>query len=552
MKLKNTLLYFITGLCLGLAYPPINFYLLIFAGYALLLHLIETSKGYKELLKRVYFSIIFFELIAASWVALSGMRESADRFLIAGGVFVIFFHPVFFLIPSVIYFSISKNIKSEKFPNLHLIAFPFIWTAFEYLQTLTEVTFPWLFAGNAFSTNLEKIQYIDYTGIYGVSFWVCVLSALVYYLYKNLKSSSNNVFAEVRKKNNIVVLISIVIIYILPNIYSAISSPEKKYINNSDEKISVGVIQPNVGAFVKWGANQKLLVDDYSKMVREVSAKKQNLKLVVLPETAMPFYLLYDVYDDLFNIFKNACDSSGVTVLTGTPDMKLYENRSLAKIDSKVFSSKGQYYDTYNSAVLLEKGKEKNQYQKYNKIKLVTGSERMPYQRNIPFLKDIIKWGVGLSSYQLGEDTTIFLLDGKYKFHTAICFESVFPGFFSGFVDKGAQFSVIITNDAWWGKFFGTYQHNQYAIFRAIENRRWIVRSANTGISCIIDPCGNIYNETNINEKALFTDEIGIRNEKTFYTKYGDVFSLCVLCIGMIFWLYGIIYKNLSGRKFTT
>lgn len=549
MKLKNTLLYFITGLCLGLAYPPINFYLLIFAGYALLLHLIETSKGYKELLKRVYFSIIFFELIATSWVALSGMRESADRFLIAGGVFVIFFHPVFFLIPSVIYFSVSRNIKSEKFPNLHLIAFPFIWTAFEYLQTLTEVTFPWLFAGNAFSTNLGKIQYIDYTGIYGVSFWVCVLSALVYYLYKNLKSSSNNVFTEVRKKNNVIVLISIVIIYILPNIYSAISSPEKKYINNSDEKISVGVIQPNVGAFVKWGANQKLLVDDYSKMVREVSAKKQNLKLVVLPETAMPFYLLYDVYNDLFNSFKNACDSSGVTVLTGTPDMRLYENRSLAKIDSKVFSSKGQYYDTYNSAVLLERGKEKNQYQKYNKIKLVTGSERMPYQRNIPFLKDIIKWGVGLSSYQLGEDSTIFLLDGKYKFHTAICFESVFPGFFSSFVDKGAQFSVIITNDAWWGKFFGTYQHNQYAIFRAIENRRWIVRSANTGISCIIDPYGNTYNETNINEKALFTGEIGIRNEKTFYTKYGDVFSLSVLCIGMIFWLCGIIYKRFSGKK---
>jgi apolipoprotein N-acyltransferase len=193
---------------------------------------------------------------------------------------------------------------------------------------------------------------------------------------------------------------------------------------------------------------------------------------------------------------------------------------------------------------LIEKGKGKTQYQKYNKIKLVTGSERMPYQEKLPFLKNLIKWGVGISSYQLGKDTTIFLLDNKYKFNTAICFESVFPGFFSDFINKGAQFSVIITNDAWWGKFFGTYQHNQYAVLRAIENGRWIVRCANTGISCIIDPYGNIYDETKINEKALFTGEIGIRNEKTFYTLYGDVFSLICLCVGFIFYLYGIISKN--------
>ncbi|MBI5402969.1 MAG: apolipoprotein N-acyltransferase [Ignavibacteriae bacterium] len=547
MKIKNILLYLVTGLLLGLAYPPVDFYLLIFAGYAMLIHLIETSSGYKELLKRIYFSVIFFELFATSWVALSGMRESADRFLIAGGVFVIFFHPVFFLFPSVFYYSVVRNLKSEKYPNLHLIAFPFIFTALEYLQTLTEVTFPWLFAGNAFSNNLDKIQYIDYTGVYGVSFWALVLSALVYYVFKTFNSSEGSIFDALKKGKIKIILVLIVLIYILPNIYTGISSPSKKYLNNSDEKISVGVIQPNVGAWVKWGANQKILVDDYSKMVKEVSAKKQNLKLIVLPETAMPFFLLYDVYYDLFKIFKNACDSSGTNVLTGTPDIKIYENQSLAKVDSKIFSSRGQYYDSYNSAVLLEKGKDKLHYQKFNKIKLVTGSERMPYQKNIPFLKDIIKWGVGLSSYQLGEDTTIFTIDNKYKFNTAICFESVFPGFFSDFIEKGAQFSVIITNDAWWGKFPGTFQHNRYAVFRAVENRRWIVRCANTGVSCIIDPCGNMLNETGVNERALFTGEIGIRNEKTFYTKYGDVFSVAVMIIAGIFFLGGIISRKIKA-----
>lgn len=549
MKLKNFLIYLVTGLCFGLAFPPINFYLLIFAGFVLLLNIIENCKNYKELLRRTYVTVIFFELVATSWISLAGMRESADRFLILGGIFVLLFHPVFILVPVVFYYSVFKNFKINRFPNFHLVTFPFIWVTFEYLQTLTEVTFPWLLAGNVFTSKLEKIQYIDYTGVYGISFWVCVLSVLVFYLYKNTKNSSGTISEELRKKKNIAALIAVLLIYIMPNFYTAISSPQNKYLNNSDEKITIGVIQPNINAWAKWGANQKVLINDYAAMIKELAYKNSDAKMIVLPETAIPFYLLYSSYDDLYEIFKNACDSSNTTVLTGTPDLMLYENPSKAKVDSKKFNSSNRYYDTYNSAVLIEKDKEKNRFQKYNKIKLVTGSERMPYQEKLPFLKNLIRWGVGISSYQLGEDTTIFLLDNKYKFNTAICFESIFPGFFSDFVDKGAQFSVVITNDAWWGKLFGTYQHNRYAVLRAIENRRWIVRCANTGISCFIDPCGNIYNETQINQKISFTGDIGIRNDKTFYTLNGDVFSVACLCISSVLCVFGFASKIFSKKK---
>ncbi len=551
MKFKNILLYFITGICFGLAFPPVNFYLLIFAGFVLLLKIIEECNNYKELLRRIYITFIFTDLIAVSWISLSGVRESADRFLILGGIFVMLIHPIFNLLPAIFYYSVSRNVKIKQFPNFHLLAFPFIWVAFEYLQTVTEVTFPWLLAGNAFTTTLEKIQYIEYTGVYGISFWVCVLSVLLFYLYKNLKDNSNEIFIEIKKKKNVFVLVSILLVYIFPNIYTTISSPEKKYLNNSDEKITVGVIQPNIDAWIKWGAKQEIIIRDYSEMIKELSTKHPNLKMIVLPETAIPFYLLYDSYEDLYKTFKNTCDSSNTNVLTGTPDLVVYENKSKAKVDSKKFSIRGEYYDTYNSAILIEKGKEKNQYQKYNKIKLVIGSERMPYQEKIPFLKNLIKWGVGIGSYQLGEDTTIFLLDNKYKFNTAICFESVFPGFFSDFIRKGAQFSVVITNDAWWGKLFGTYQHNQYAILRAIENRRWIIRCANTGISCIIDPYGNIYNKTEINEKVLFAGDIGIRSDKTYYTSNGDVFAFTCLIVGVAFYLSVIPIKIFKKKKIT-
>jgi apolipoprotein N-acyltransferase len=116
-------------------------------------------------------------------------------------------------------------------------------------------------------------------------------------------------------------------------------------------------------------------------------------------------------------------------------------------------------------------------------------------------------------------------------------------------VEKGAEFCVVITNDGWWGKLFGTHQHNQFAVLRAIENRRWIARCANTGISCFIDPYGNIYNETAINEKAIITGEAGLSNEKTFYTLHPALFPDTVTVIAGILLLSGIAAGLLSRKK---
>ena len=162
-------------------------------------------------------------------------------------------------------------------------------------------------------------------------------------------------------------------------------------------------------------------------------------------------------------------------------------------------------------------------------MKLVPGSERMPYQEHFPFIKNLIEWGVGLGSWQIGRDTILFALDKDTYFNSAICYESVYPGFFAEFVNRGANFCLIITNDGWWGKLAGTYQHSRYAVLRAIENRRWIARCANTGISSFIDPNGVMYDETNINEKALLSRNIGVIREKTFYSVHGDLFAdICI------------------------
>jgi apolipoprotein N-acyltransferase len=163
------------------------------------------------------------------------------------------------------------------------------------------------------------------------------------------------------------------------------------------------------------------------------------------------------------------------------------------------------------------------EYQTYRKIVLVPFGERIPYADAVPFLIKPLKWGVGISNWSRGKDTTVFRLEDGLRFSTVICYESVFPGFVREFVRKGADFLVIITNDGWYGKSSGPYQHAAYAIFRAIENRRAVVRSANTGISEFINPYGQYIGKlTKLEERATLFANIPIDDQITFYSEHGN------------------------------
>lgn len=339
------------------------------------------------------------------------------------------------------------------------------------------------------------------------------------------------------------------LLYIMPDTYSFLTSAKRFENSGTGDKIKLAVIQPNINPWKKWGDKQPDLLHDYASMILQAAQNKPDL--MILPETAMPFYLLDPWYEERYNIIKSAVDSAGIPLLTGTPDLYVYGDSSKRKIDSKKFRGNDSYYDTYNSAVLIEKGIAKTDFQRYNKMKLVVGSERMPYQERLVFLSKLITWGAGIGSYQKGDDYTLLTLNKKHKFSVAICYESLFPGFFSEFVKKGAEFSIIITNDGWWGKLFGTYQHNQFAIFRAIENRRWIARCANTGISCFIDPYGNMFNKTQINEKDIINCGIEARNEKSFYTSNGDIFAITLLLITGFLITFAFIKKFTVNKYYS-
>lgn len=536
----------LTGVLFGLSFPPFNFSILVFVAFTSMLIAFDNCNSYKEVFTRMYVIFFSFELVTVSWISLSGLRDGADTFMIFGGLVTMILHTLYFVFTLMALFFLRKNLKIKSMPYLYLLFVPFIWTTHEYLQIFGQLNFPWTILSYTHSSALSKIQYIELTGMFAISIWITSLSCLLFYIIKKIRDGEWTI-----KRFKIAGLILLLVAgYFTPDAYTFFSGSKERYTNKVNEgTINIGIVQPNINPWKKWGAKQDELIAQYLQMSSEVINSNPTVELIILPETALPFHFTWDVHNEKYLVVKNYVDSTGVPMLIGAPDLKFYKDPELAPSDAKEFSN-GQKFDTFNSAIFVEPGKDKSEYTIHDKNKLVAASERMPYQEKFPFLQNLIKWSVGLSSFQMGQDTVLFDMPGsETKFHVAICYESVYPDFFADYVNRGADFSIIITNDGWWGKLFGTYQHNQYAILRAIENRRWIARCANTGISCFIDQYGNLFDKTEINEKKIINRKIGLSSEKTFYTKHGDLIADYSAYLSGVLMILGVILK--LKRKFT-
>jgi apolipoprotein N-acyltransferase len=186
--------------------------------------------------------------------------------------------------------------------------------------------------------------------------------------------------------------------------------------------------------------------------------------------------------------------------------------------------------------------------QKYGKMKLVPMGEHVPFSNQIKFLADLFKWGVGISGWNVGQDTSVFKVTLKNQDTVSIsglvCYESVFPEFIPHFVQRGAEMISVVTNDSWYGKSSGPYQHKDFAILRAVENRRSVVRCANGGVSCIINAKGEIESETELFTKSVLVGDVPLQTEMTFYSRnpviatiLSSVFSLWVFGMNILIWM---------------
>lgn len=504
-----------------------------------------SSTRLRQAFGRGYITMLVFNAITLYWI---GGWSSNDIFLKLGGIAVVLVHPLFFLVPLLIFYGIKKYAN----PVISFILFPFIWTGFEYSHNLGELAFPWIELGNTETYNLHRIQYAQLVGVHGITFLICLISVILFYILYSLITGKIKLFS----KTVFVSFAVIVMLIIFPNIYSYNyllnnANYDKYFVTEDSSKIiRTAIIQPNVDPFKKWEGNRDSLVDTYISKLNE--SLTLNPDLIVLHETSVPYYFLEDYYTYNTEKFINFVNRNNKLLLMGIPHLEYFPDSVKAPGDAKIMSISKRKYGTYNSAILIEPDKTINQYQIHKKAKLVPFSEHMPYSKYFPFLKKFIKWGVGISSWNEGDSLLIFNLKYKKidtKLAVLICFESVFSDYVSQGVKEGAQFLIIITNDGWWGNNGGPVQHEQFAVLRAIENRKWIIRAGQTGISCFIDPLGNIYDTIPYDTEGIVVKDIYTNTDQTFYSIHGDVLGLISYILGIfsIVLLIGMfIYRKKS------
>ncbi|MFA6468975.1 MAG: apolipoprotein N-acyltransferase [Bacteroidota bacterium] len=523
------LLSLATAILLSLSFPPFPLGVLACVGFVPFLIVTHSIESFGRYFRYAYGTFFLFTMITLYWVG--GFTHMKDPYLMIAGVALYLWEPLVLTLPALIFFFIRKRLNTK----YSTAAFPFVWITMEWLYAYGELAFPWLHIGNSQTYQLEKIQFADVTGVYGISFWVLVINVIIYYLVKEIQANARS------KKRYLLFVTAILVIYIAPNFYhgsNSMSDPP------SGKSITIGILQPNIDPWTKWeGANTFSSRWSQVQHFLELIGKHINdsVDVVVLPESAILLNLPSQFQQ--MQEFRKIIDSLNVSVISGYVSVKYYEPEN-APPTSSTFKGTNIRYDSFNSIMFVEPHNEK--VQTYSKMRLVPFAERIPYADKVPFLIEPLRWGVGISNWGLSHDSTVFesfVLNAKFL--AMVCYESIFPEFVSSFVDKGAEFLVFTTNDSWWGNTSGARQHNQFAVLRAVENRRWVVRCANGGISSFIDPFGNMYDMTNMYTEAYIQHSIQPMKTKSFYSTHGDWFARICSSITAIIFLFSIGYSFL-------
>ena len=509
-RLQLFLLAISSGLLLGAAYPPIPFPITACIGFVPFLAMMERTRSMAQAFRYSYVTFLILNLTTVWWI--SGWWGS-DPWLKAAGVATNFVHPLFFTVPAMLYYRLRRT----QGDRAALFLFPFLWTTYEWAFQLPELSFPWLPIGNTLTYAIRQIQFIEYTGMFGASFLLALINVLAWIAYRNGRQMQ---VARNRRtmRTALALLFSLVLIV---TIHSHLILRSTR----SDPEIRVGIAQPNIDPYDKWSEGETPLDKVKNLMsLYDTIALHGAPDLIVFPETAFPFYLLQASNQREWDYIRRKVDSTGIALLTGFADLVWYDHD--APPSARRVKGTDYRYATFNASILIEPHKSGRQI--YHKSRLTPLSERIPYVDTFPFLADLLGWGVGISSWGLDNDTTVFDLQTpghSVRTWAMICYETLYPEFVSGFVHRGANVLGVISNDGWFGNSSGPYQLQQYAALRAIENRRSIYRCANNGISCFIDPYGRVSQQTAFGTRAWIVGSVALRTDETLYSRYGDWFA---------------------------
>ncbi|GJL78844.1 MAG: apolipoprotein N-acyltransferase [Nitrospinaceae bacterium] len=408
---------------------------------------------------------------------------------------------------------------SQGNPLSVLFLAPGLWTSLEYLRsTHSKYGFSWLGLGYSQAGSLPVIQMAEITGVYGISSLIVFINASLFYaLNKWLKRKGS---AAGKKQAAIALGVSGLVLALWIG-YGQMALNNWESDSKKGKSVKVGLAQGNIEQHLKWNPLfQGQVMETYRTLSLKAAQSKPDL--IVWPEAAIPFYYSLDKANS--ELIKEIVKTTKTPLLLGSPYLEV----------------RNQERVQFNSAFLIDTSGET--LGRYDKIHLVPFGEFVPFKEILWFVHKMVE---GIGDFGRGTEARVFDLNG-HKLAISICYEITFPDLVRQPVNRGAQFLVNITNDAWFGRSAASYQHMDMAALRAVENRVPIVRAANTGITGTIDPTGALRQTTELFEEEIVISEIHPnRQGKTFYAQNGDLFSqACLLLTGVFaLWIW------LSNRK---
>ena len=524
-KLQSFVISICSGLILWAAWPTSSLTCLLFFGFVPLLFVADTVTKRNTFFLHCFIALLIWNATTTWWI-----WNSTD----VGSIAAIIANSLLMCIPWWGY-HVFKSKFSKRVSYFSLVA---CWMLFEYIHLNWQISWPWLSLGNAFAQQTQWIQWYEYTGVGGGTLWVLIVNILVYELIKRFKIEK--VKWRIKKTLFITLLIFIPIaISILSFLQGA-----KQQLKNDN----VIIVQPNIDPYQKFESSS--VAQQLEKLI-ELSENKidSNTKLVIWPETALAANVGVDeiavanVYKLVLN-FVNKYPK--ITLLTGIETHKILGTEKTTSSARK--ATQEFYYDSYNAAITFNANEN---FQLYIKSKLVPGVETLPSFLNIlaPIFEN---FGGTTGGYAKDTAAKVFINAGNpFISAPVICSESIYGEYVASYVQKGANLITIITNDGWWGNTQGHKQHLAYAKLRAIETRRWVARSANTGISAVINDFGDIVETKAWNTTDAIKYYIPIKSRITFYVKYGDylykifsAFALMLIVWSLVLWVKARIAKN--------
>lgn len=533
---NNYLLALLSAFLLWLSWPPIPYSsVLLFIGFLPLLIALENiirndtiKKKGKKIFLTAGLTAVIWNTTSIYWVynSISAVMPPFAAILIS-------------LIPfclgaalMAIAFNLYYRLRRKTSLLLSLFGLMGFWISYEFLHATWDLAFPWMTLGNGFANFHQLIQWYDITGVYGGSIWIWLVNILVFVIYLNRKGIY-------QLKNRIVPILCLVLVICVPTVYSLV-----RYFNYEEHQnpAQVVVVQPNVNPYIKFQLSPEEQLNTLFSLSSSVA--KPNTEFFIWPETALSQNGDFDEENlretySYQRILKFLDQYKNGNILSGIESYQLY---NYAKTATAREIAPNIYQDNFNAATLIDYS---SKLQFYHKSKLVPGVEQMPFGAAMNFLKPLFKaFGGTTGGYGKQAEPSVFYAQSGIGAAPVICYESIWGDYVAKYVKKGAQFIAIITNDGWWGNTSGKDQHLQYAKLRAIENRRWVARSANTGISGFINQRGDIIQQTKWWEPAALNQEINLNEEITTYTKVGDIAAYLGLAIALAGFLIIIVRKR--------